>query len=395
MKNLILILSLGILGGGSYWAWTHWQMQDSPALHDQALSTAPVERRNIFFNVSAAGEIGPAEQVSVRPEINGKIDSLLVDIGDRVKKGDTLFTLDDQELRNQRDARKVEVERTELQLEQAERNYTRSQRLYEESLISLEENENFRTAYELAQNSRDRAQKELDVLEEGLRKTKILAPFDCTVLDRPVSVGQAVSGSGGVGGGTEVLVIADLNKMMIQAHINQADITRLKVDQQVEVVIEALPGIRLTGVVERLAPQASIKNNIKGYLARIMLQNVDSDVLPGMTANIKIPVDSAEDVLAIPLAAVFTEHDKETGRSQRYVFVPAGDGYERRPVQVGLADYFHAEIQSGLKETDQVCLEQPPADRVIVIENTAGSKESPQGSNAAQHAKPAAGKDHS
>jgi len=395
MKNLILILLLGVLGAGSYWAWTQWQLQDGAAPQAQQLQTAPVERRTIHFSVSAAGEIGPAEQVSVRPEINGKIDTMPVDIGDRVSKGQVLFTLDDQELRNQRDARKVEVDRANLQLEQAQRNYDRSQRLYKDALISLEENENFRTEFELAQNALDRAQKELDVLEEGLRKTQIMAPFDCTVLDRPVSIGQAVSGSGGVGGGTEVLVIADLNKMIIQAHINQADITRLKVNQQVEVVIEALPGLHLSGEVERLAPQATIKNNIKGYLARIMLRDVGSSVLPGMTANIKIPVDTAEDVLAVPLAAVFTEHDRETGLSQRFVYVPGNHGYQRRPVQIGLADYFHAEIQSGLAETDKVCLEQPPANLITILENTADAKGGSQGSNTSSQSSPASGKDAS
>ena len=90
----------------------------------------------------------------------------------------------------------------------------------------------------------------ISILEdERLTKTKITAPFDCTVLSRPVSVGQAVSGSAGVGGGTEVLAIADLNEMIIQAHINQADVTRLKVNQKVSVQVEAVPGLVVSGQI--------------------------------------------------------------------------------------------------------------------------------------------------
>ena len=80
----------------------------------------------------------------------------------------------------------------------------------------------------------------------------------------------------------------------------------------------------MTGVVERIAPQATIKNNIKGFAARILLKNVDPRVRPGMTANIKIPVASADNVMAVPLAAVFTEKNPETGQMERFVYVEQG-----------------------------------------------------------------------
>src|SRR5436305_1232537 len=82
---------------------------------------------------------------------------------------------------------------------------------------------------DLAKNKLEISQKSLEQVDDKLLKTKILAPFDCTVLTRPVSVGQAVSGSSGVNSGTEVLTIANLTDMLITAHINQADVTRLKV----------------------------------------------------------------------------------------------------------------------------------------------------------------------
>src|SRR5687768_7104690 len=186
------------------------------------------------------------------------------------------------------------------------------------------------------------------MLEERLGKTKIAAPFDCTVLTRPVSIGQAVSGSGGFNSGTEVLSIADLNNLVINAHINQADIIRLRQDQEVDVQIEAVAGLSVTGKVERIAPQATIRNNIKGFAVRILLQDADKRIRPGMTANIKIPVASADNVVAVPLAAVFTERDPETYKTERYVYIKNGEGYERRPVQIGVSDFFYAEVQSGL-----------------------------------------------
>lgn len=328
----------------------------------QQISTTVAEQRDIRFNVSAAGEIGPAEQVSVKPEINGKIDQLAVDLGDHVKKGAILVSLDDKELQNKRSTYLTDIERSKLQLEQADRNFGRAEELFKSGLLPKQDYENTRTDFALAKNSLERAQRELTILEEQLTKTKIIAPFDCTILTRPVSMGQAVSGSGGFNSGTEVLTIADLNAMVINAHINQADITRLKVDQEVEVTLEAVADVRIVGKVERIAPQATIKNATKGFAVRVVLKNLDDKVRPGMTANIKIPVGTADNVVSLPLAAVFTEKNPDTGRPERFVYVATGeklDTFKRRAIQVGISDFFFAEIQSGLKTGEVVAMEQP------------------------------------
>lgn len=366
MTKWIVILLL--LGAGAYFGYKKLpELKSTHAAVDTAgrTTTATAERKDIRFNVKAAGEIGPAEQVSVKPEINGKIELLPVDLGDRVKKGDILVTLDDKELQNERASVVTDIERTKLQLTQAERNYNRARELHGANLISNEVFENTKTEFDLARNALDRSQRELAIIDERLTKTKIVAPFDCTILTRPVSIGQAVSGSGGFNSGTEVLTIADLNSMVINAHINQADVTRLQPSQEVEVAVEAVTGLVITGKVERIAPQATIKNNIKGFAVRILLKDVGDRVRPGMTANITIPVSSADNVLAVPLAAVFTDRSPETGVSERYVYIQASndDGYERRPVTVGVSDLFFAEIQDGLQPGDVVLLEQPKEER--------------------------------
>ena len=370
MKKWLIVLV--VVGVGGWLAYTKYPALKSMNSADKTArqATAVADQRNISFSVSAAGEIGPAEQVSVKPEINGRIDLLPVDIGDRVKKGAVLFTLDDKELQNRRSSSLTDIERAKLQLEQSERNYHRSEGLFKADLLPRQDYENARTEYDLAKNSVERAQRDIAILEEQLTKTKIVAPFDATILTRPVSMGQAVSGSGGFNSGTEVLSIADLSDMIINAHINQADITRLKTDQEVEVAVEAVAGLKVIGKVERIAPQATIKNNIKGFAVRILLKNVDSKIRPGMTANIKIPVGSADNVVAVPLAAVFTDKNADTGRPERYVYVVTQEdgsdvaSYERRSVQVGISDFFFAEIQLGLKSGDVVTLEQPKDDLI-------------------------------
>jgi HlyD family secretion protein len=363
MKKIIAILVLLGIGVAAYLLRDKLPKPGLTAGGPSRPTTAMAIQTNISFAVNAAGEIGPAEQVSVRPEINGKIEVLPVDIGDSVKKGDLLFKLDDKELQQQKASSVTAIERAKLELAKAERDYKRAEQLLDEQLISQELFDDTKTTFELAKNSLERAQKDLLIIEERLTKTEVRAPFDCTILTRPVSIGQAVSGSGGFNSGTEVLTIADLNDMVINAHVNQADVPRLSVNQKVEVTVEAVVGLKVTGIVERIAPQATIRNNIKGFAARIVLKNVDPRVRPGMTANIQIPVASADNVMAVPLAAVYTERHPETGSYERFVYVVKGPALEKRNVKVGVADFFFAEIQEGLSAGEIVALELPKEER--------------------------------
>lgn len=353
MKKWLIIAVAALVAG--YLALRQWPGLKSNGANGGPVAgrptTAVVEERTISFKVSAAGDIGPAEQVSVRPEINGRIQTLPVDLGDQVKAGDILFTLDDSDLRIELSSRQTEIEGAQLQLARAQRNFERSQELFESELISKELFDDTKTEFELAKNSLVRAQKNLDLITERLSKTRIVAPFDCTVLTRPVSIGQAVSGSGGFNSGTEVLTIADLNNMIVNAHVNQADVTRLKMGQEVEIQVESVPGLAMTGIVERIAPQSTIKNSIRGYPARIFIKRIDPRVKPGMTANLSIPVASSQNAVAVPLAAVFSE------QGGRYVYVKTGSTFERRPVQIGIADYDFAEVLQGLSAGEIVSLE--------------------------------------
>src|SRR3569623_714051 len=121
--------TVGVLVIAAYFGYKRWpalKAKEEADAIDQRPKTAVVELRDIRFSVPAAGEITPAEQVSVRPEINGRIETLPVDIGDEVKVGQVLFTLDDKELQNEKASRSTDIERAKLQLEQADRNYKRA-----------------------------------------------------------------------------------------------------------------------------------------------------------------------------------------------------------------------------------------------------------------------------
>ena len=315
------------------------------------------------------------DTVSVRPEVGGIISKLTLDIGDKVKKDDVLFELNDKDLQTEKSTRQIEIagaklaiETQKLELEKAFLNFDRVNNLFAKKFSSQAAFDEARIAHELAKNSmsissnrHETALSALQQVEDKLTKTIIRAPFDCTILTRPVSVGQAVSGASGFNSGTEVFSIANLTDLIITAHINQTDVTRLKVDQAVDVAVEAVAGLKMVGHVNRIAPQATFKNGIKGYATRIILKNAETSVRPGMTANLSIPLATAGNVAAIPLAAVFND------QADRYVYVKTGDTFERRIVELGVADYEFVAINKGLDAGEEVSLlapkgeEAPPA----------------------------------
>ena len=362
MKNIIIIALVLVVGFIGYQKWQESQNagnQGQDKLKNRK-TTEVIQARDINFSVTVAGEISPAEKVSVRPEVHGKIAELPVDISDRVAKGELLFRLDDKDLKIEIDTRKKQIDSANLQLEQSKSEYERSKKLFNDGLISEEAFQNIKTRYEVSQITRARAQNDFDLSQEKLSKTSILAPFDCTVLSRPVSIGQAVSGTGGQSSGTEVMEIADLNNLIILAHVNQADVSRMGKNQKVKIEIEAVADLVVDGIVERIAPQATIRSGIKGFSTRIKLMNTDPSIIPGMTATINIPVANSKDVVAAPLASIFTERNEAEQRTETYAYVKKEEKkYLKQMVDVGVNDLDFVEVLKGLSVDDEVALEKP------------------------------------
>src|ERR1043165_277520 len=126
MKFFSILVVLAGLGTGGYFLWRHGPAIEQPRPASNRPTTAVVESRDIFFAVSAAGDIGPADQVSVRPEVNGRIAELPVDIGDKVVKDPLLCRLDDRDLQIERASRLQEIDGARLQLQKPSGSFNRS-----------------------------------------------------------------------------------------------------------------------------------------------------------------------------------------------------------------------------------------------------------------------------
>jgi RND family efflux transporter MFP subunit len=354
MKTVVSLAVVSLLAVGAGWAWRarHLQQNRDEVRH-RGDDAVPVQRRTIDAAVEAIGEAYPANQVQVKSEVSGRIQSVEVVTGQWVKRQTLLVTLDDTDLVTEKSAAQTEIAGAQLRLDKAQRDFDRQRDLFRERLVSQEVFDSAKTTLELARNEIEKSQRRLQIVEDKLSKVRILAPFDGTVLNVLVSKGQVVSGATGVAQGTDLMAFADLNELIIRAHVNQVDAAKLKPEQEARITVDSLPGAKLAGRVTLIAPQATMKNNIKGFTVDVLITKTDARLRPGMNANLLFPVARVEQALTVPITAVFLE-DRD-----RVVYVRAGNTPQRRVVTIGVADYRHCEVLTGLNDGDEVLLHRP------------------------------------
>lgn len=347
MKKVLIGLAVVVVGGAAWFGLRAGK--PGPRAVEHADDSAKVERRDINVVVESVGEIYPANQITVKAEVSGKIRHIAVIIGQTVKRGELLLALDDTDLLTEKQSAETEIEGARLQLSKTQRDFERNGQLYQDKLVSKEVFDNVKTERDLAQNDAERAQRRLQSVEDKLQKVRILAPFDGTVLTLPVNKGQVVSGATSVSQGTELMTFADLKELVIRSHISQVDITKIQVGQAAEIGVDSLVGIKMAGQVMLIAPIATVKNGIKGFNVDVLITKTDERIRPGMNANLRFPVTTATGALAVPVAAVFTEG------KEKVVYLRG----ERRVVVLGATDYNFCEIKTGLREGEVVLLEKP------------------------------------
>lgn len=350
-KTVIIVLTLTLLGGGGWYAASR-AFAEKNASPDAM--TATVEKRDIDFAVEVSGDVAPAFQLEVKAEVGGKIKALHVEAGDTVKKGDLLAEVDDRDLLTEKESVLTEIDGARLSLEKDKRNYLRSKELFESKLVSREVFDNLTSAFELSQNSLVRAERKLQIVEDKLRKTQVVAPMDGSILVRELIEGQVVIAAASVNNGTTLMTLADLSKLRVNTHVNQVDVAKVRQGQRVELKSHSVPDGKMTAEIFRIALVATVQSSIKGFQVEALIDNPDPRLRPGMSVNLVIPVAQASDAVSVPISAVF----KGDG-DQRVVYVRGDDGTERREVSVGVTNMDYAQITKGLDAGETILLVEP------------------------------------
>ncbi len=353
MKRLIFALILLTACVGGWYAFTHrGGAGPTEGISDKLLARA--EKRDIDSSVEVSGDVTPAFQLDVKPEVGGKLKALHVEPGDTVKEGDVLVEIDDTDLLSEKQSALTEIEGAKLEMEKTGKNYARAKELFEQKLISLEVFENLASEYALGENSLVKTQRKLQLVEDRLRKTKVLAPMDGTVLTAPVIEGQVVIAAASVNSGTTLMTIANLSKLLVETHINQVDVARLEPNLTVKLHVESLKDADMDAKISFIAPVATVKNSVKGFQVQALIEKPNPRLRPGMTVNISIPIASASDVVSVPISAVFRGEG-----NKKVIYVRRGQTTERREVKIGVTNMDYAQVIKGVEDGEEILLIEP------------------------------------
>jgi HlyD family secretion protein len=267
--------------------------------------TQVLRRGSIVKTVSAAGSLKPIATVNVRSQISGKVERLLADYNDEIKKGDVLAILNTETRRLQRDQLLAQVKKARSAYELQEINYQNQEKLAERNLISQYELRQNRNQLEAQAADLEIAEATLKVAETEINQYAfITSPVDGTVLTRNINEGETVV-EGASANSTAIFVIAEnLREMQIEAWVGELDINSIREGQEVRFTLEALPGRSFRGEVssKRLSP--STQDGVVSYNVIAAVDNADLSLLPGMTCNVEFIEESRENVLLAPNAAL-------------------------------------------------------------------------------------------
>jgi HlyD family secretion protein len=281
--------------------------------------TESVNKGNLTLSVAANGTIQPTRSVSIGSELSGTVKRVLVDVNDKIKKGQILVELDTAKLNDQVTRSRANLNAANAMVAQAvattaetKGNLARLEevaRLSGGKVPSQAELETGRAALERALAAENSARANVTVAqatlatdETNLSKASISSPIDGVILTRTVDPGNAVAAS--LQAVTLFTVAEDLTRLRLQVNVDEADVGSVKVGQKASFTVSAYPSRKYPATITRVAYGSTITDNVVTYITYLEVDNADLSLRPGMTASSTITSTERRDVLQVPNTAL-------------------------------------------------------------------------------------------
>lgn len=321
--------------------------------------TAKVQRQNLTIEVIEVGKIEPLEKVDIKSKVPGQAEQVLVDEGAHVEKDQLLLRLDPTDFRREVAQANAEVQRANYALEYAQLTLKRRQQAFKDRGVSQADVDFALNDVKSKTAMVKLAQVALAAAQDRLRYTEIVSPIKGTVIARGIEPGEVVTpGVQATFEGKALLTIANLETLVIKTNLNQIDVAKVQLGQNVTLTLDGLADKVYHAKVTKIASAAT---TVKGkevelFPVEATLVDPDAQIKPGMTADVRIHVETKKQVLVLPIEAV-TKHE---GTSRVTRIVTDGKGNKRQEkveVTTGSRNDRDIEIQSGVSEGDMVSIE--------------------------------------
>lgn len=378
--SAIAVLACFILSVASC-SKTSGKQVDAAAPRSVSVRLMPVEEKQLRRNVESVGSLFPFEEVTVSSEVEGRVEQVIVDVGDHVSAGQTIvrvvptelqLTLDQQratlqqararlglpenaeDVKDVRDA--AEVKKAAADLADAEQKYVRAKTLLEQGLLPKQNFDEAESRYNAARAAYDLSVQGVQNLRAALAQSRaatalaqkkvgdsnIRAPFAGQVKERSVTQGQYLKVQ------TPVMVIVNIDPMRVRLKVPEKMAAWVKTGQEVSVTVEAYPGRTFTGKISRINP--SVDQQTRAFEVEALIDNREALLKPGFFVKATIPSSFVVDALFVPQDALLYVYGVYK------VFVIDGNTLKEREVKIGERSGDEVEIIEGLARGERIAL---------------------------------------
>ena len=308
----------------------------------------------------ATGKVEPRDEILIKPQISGIVDEVYKEAGQTVKKGEVIAKVKVIPELGQLNSAENRLRLAEISSKQAETEFARMKKLYQDKLISKEEYEKSEVSVKQAREEKATSKDALDIIKEGITKksasysnTMIRSTIDGLILDVPVKAGNSVIMSNTFNDGTTIATVANMNDLIFRGNIDETEVGRIHEGMPIKLTIGALQNLTFDATLEYISPKGVEQNGANQFEIKAAIKVPDSvNIRSGYSANAEIVLDKASKVIAIPESTI------EFSGDSTFVWVLTDSVPEqkfiRRQVTTGLSNGIKLEIKKGLTMKEKV-----------------------------------------
>jgi HlyD family secretion protein len=354
--KILKYFAIGILVLGAIFATLYFVKTNSKTLIEYDVQVASIQ--NIEKKTVVTGKVIPEDEVEIKPQISGIIEELYVEEGDLVSNGDLLAKVKVVPNEQALNSAKGRLSNTLILLKNAEVEFKRNETLFKKEIISQREYDNAKLNYDQAQQNVENARTDLQIIKLGsaggssIANTNIRATVPGTVLEIPIKEGDQVIESNTFNAGTTIATVADLNKMIFEGKVDEAEVAKLIIGMPLKVTLGAIEDESFDAQLKFIAPKGNEEDGtVQFKIEGDVYLNDSVFIRAGYSANASLVLEKKDSIMAISEALL--QFDKVTNDPYVEIKNDAGE-FERKDIEVGISDGINVEVISGIEMEDEI-----------------------------------------
>lgn len=357
-KKYLKIASLVVVAAIFIWTFVFLYQKSQPKV--KVYETIVPEIADLEKTTVATGKVEPRDEVLIKPQISGIISEVYKEAGQSIRQGEVIAKVKVIPELGTLNSAESRVRLADINARQAETDFARIEKLFNDKLISDEEYEKGEVSVKQAREELQTAKDNLEIVKEGITKnsasfssTLIRSTITGLILDVPIKVGNSVIMSNTFNDGTTIATVANMNDLIFRGNLDETEVGRVHEGMPVKLTIGALQDLSFNATLEYISPKGVEENGANQFEIKAAIQAPDSvQIRSGYSANAEIVLERALKTLALPESTV------EFSGDSTFVYVLTDSipqqKFKRQQIEVGMSDGIKIAVKSGLTAKDKV-----------------------------------------